>query len=164
MNEVVIFRGKDKKNKWRVGSHIAIGKGNPSQQVHFIEDIEGIRHVIPDHISIGMSSGYTDKNGHYIFDGDICRIVLENGDVIFVTCTYSESFRRVGYGTIFGLSNVHESTEHNSTTVSIRGFGFLVNDYTSFPIVENYCGLHDCEIMTIVGNKYDEKINKNNSL
>ncbi|MBF0649157.1 hypothetical protein IR083_10025 [Dysgonomonas sp. GY75] len=86
-------------------------------------------------------SGHFDKSRNEIYEGDILELINEVSIKIQVTCRFGHAHREV-YG----------------TNVDIIGFYFeLPNGKKSFPVIDNYVGKHDCQIMEIVGNIYENK-------
>jgi hypothetical protein len=77
-------------------------------------------------------SGFKDLNSDKIYDGDILKIITENNVDIQVTCRYGSSIREFSNGCI----------------CEIMGFYFERPDGEhTFPIVNNYLGKHDCQLM-----------------
>lgn len=75
-----------------------------------------------------------------IYEGDIIEIINEDNETVRVVCEYGTA-RRVMNG---------------GTEVDIQGFYLkLPNGLKTFPIVNNYLGKHDLEIMSVVGNIYE---------
>lgn len=86
-----------------------------------------------------LCSGMKDKNGDWIFDGDIISTVDDSNKNIEVIC------RR----------GIARRTMDSGYTVDISSFYFeKIDGMKSFPIVENYLGKHDLELFKIVGNVY----------
>ncbi|MDR1718024.1 MAG: YopX family protein [Prevotella sp.] len=86
-------------------------------------------------------SGHLDKSRNEIYEGDVLELVNKHGRKIRVICGFDHSYRLI-----------------NDVTVDIVGFYFEFPDnYHSFPITNNYAGKHDCSIMKIVGNIYENK-------
>jgi len=80
-------------------------------------------------------SGFDDKDGENIFDGDIVEFENEDGDKTTAICQLG-SAKRVIY----------------ENDVEIHGFYFLVKSRKSFPIIYNYAGKHDTELFKVIGN------------
>ena len=96
------------------------------------------------------SSGWFDKNKKEIFEEDILELTNECGDLISIICKFGSVKRK-----IYTSEDVYPEVE-------INGFYFLINTQNgkkTFPIVKNYLGKHDCEIMQITGNTLKEKEN-----
>lgn len=99
--------------------------------------IGGWLDVVPE--SVGMFSGFRDKNGAEIFQGDKIRVYLEDDD-LEVTCCFGSAIRQIF-----------------ENEVEIIGFYFeLDNGKKTFPITNNYAGKHDTEMFEIIGNIHDK--------
>lgn len=87
-----------------------------------------------------QSMGKTDEDGKEIYEGDILAITAENKQDILVICRFGTIQRRMDTGFL----------------CDITGFYFERSDgLSSLPIVKNYKGKHDLEMMQIVGNIYE---------
>jgi uncharacterized phage protein (TIGR01671 family) len=85
--------------------------------------------------------GIKDKNKKKIFENDIVEILAEDGN-----------FNR--FIVKFGIARrIMES----GWEVDIPGFYFdlIGGDFKAFPIVNNYKGIHDLDMMQIIGNIFE---------
>lgn len=90
--------------------------------------------------SVGMYSGFYDKNGKEIYESDVIRLIDEDRNTIKVVCEFGTAKREI-YGNL----------------VEIHGFYFrrLYDDKKTFPLIKNYAGKHDTELFEIMGNLKD---------
>jgi uncharacterized phage protein (TIGR01671 family) len=83
-------------------------------------------------------SGWYDKKGERLFNGDVVQFINQDGKTVRAVCRYGIVQRDMA--TLF--------------TVDISGFNFEVEGNPTFPIVFNYAGKHDCELFEKIGNIY----------
>lgn len=84
-----------------------------------------------------MFSGYKDREGTEIYEGDIIELINEDNKKITVDCGYGRAVRQI-------MEN----------QVELHGFYFMMNDgRKTFPIINNYAGRHDLELFKVVGNR-----------
>jgi hypothetical protein len=88
-----------------------------------------------------LQSPWHDRNGKQIYDGDILEIVDDRGVTIRVICQYGE----------------HVRTMDSGFAVTIAGFAFvrLYDNHPTFPVLNNYAGKSDLEIIEIIGNRFE---------
>src|SRR5690606_11342130 len=87
-------------------------------------------------------TGLHDKNGKEICEGDIIKLIDDVGEEIIVVCEFG-TVRREIYG-------------HDLNLCDITGFYFRKEDgKATFPIVDNYAGKHDLELMEVIGDIYE---------
>lgn len=93
--------------------------------------------IVCDAETVGQFSGFQDKHGAEIYAGDIIGLKNGSGRDVLAICKFGSSIRAL-----------------NGVDVEIIGFYFQVGDFHSFPIVNNYAGVHDTEIFEVIGNIY----------
>lgn len=105
---------------------------------HCISKNNCVYEVDPE--SVGLYSGFNDKNGKEIYTSDVIALVNADSDTIKVVCEYGTAKRDI-YGNL----------------VEIHGFYFrrLCDDKKTFPIIKNYAGKHDTELIEVIGNLKD---------
>lgn len=92
-----------------------------------------------DRKSVGEFTGFKDKKGREIYEGDIIKLTNEALEEIKVVCKYGSNKRYV-----------------DGRQLEIIGFYFEgPNGFKSYPVVENYLGKHDTEIFEVIGNTFD---------
>lgn len=97
--------------------------------------------VQPKDAIILQWSGFYDKLGNEIYQGDIVELVNEDNQRIRVVCEFKKVQRE-----ILGF---------DLNLCDIVGFSFKIPDGPStFPIVYNYDGKNDTELFEVIGNIY----------
>lgn len=91
-------------------------------------------------------SGMQDKSKTAIYVNDILKLVNDVGSEIFVKCSFGKASRMLLKGEF--------SKQVTGNLCDIHGFNFTLplSGIQTFPIVNNYLGKHDLEIMEIIGN------------
>jgi uncharacterized phage protein (TIGR01671 family) len=140
MNREIKFRGKTAKGEWLYGYYLEKELCDGAGKCAYIK-FDGSQEVRVSKETVGQFTGLCDGNGKEIYEGDILSLVASNGVKINVTCRFGSA---------------HRTMKDTNALCDIVGFYFEhANGAKSFPMVCNYKGLHDTEIMEIIGNIHD---------
>ncbi len=120
------------------------------EMIYPVYDMLGLTRTDGDILSryeiVMLCSGLKDGNGKEIYEEDILELVNEDGKKITVICKFGTVQRELRNF----VGDIH--------SCEITGFHFLIkNRYPTFPVAKNYLGVCDLEIMTIIGNTYENK-------
>lgn len=90
-------------------------------------------------------TGKTDKTDRKIFEGDICKLILPDGEIRYFKVSIKSVVRKV---------LCHPDFEDEVSKVEITGIVFEWNGYELFPCIDTY-GVPDYKMMEVVGNIFD---------
>lgn len=99
----------------------------------------GFSHYPETEWNIMQYTGLKDKEGKEIFEGDIGEIKTQSGRIDRFVVKWGVYRRKMASG----------------WEVDIPGFCFWIDNFPSFPIVNNYNNDHDLDIISIIGNIYE---------
>lgn len=154
MNERYLFRGKTKPDgEWIYGGHMYV----ESLDRHIIVDHDGCKQfsdecfgfsaVIPE--TVGQCTGLKDKNGNWIFEGDIFKFDDEVWSSCYTSCgTEYDSYDVVNYGAI----------GFNKDSASYDFIKYKYNENSIEADLHENCSIEFADFVTeleVIGNKWD---------
>lgn len=101
----IIFRGKTEAGNWVEGTGIAIGE--QGVRIHYSDHVNVL--VIPE--TVGQYTGFVDKNGKKIFEGDIVSIYNSKAFLFAVEWNNQYVLKCTSNGVSDNILNVIESPE-----------------------------------------------------
>lgn len=136
------FNYWDRKEKvmYRNSSNLAIcSNGGVSELIHHEEYLEWVGTDYKKHIIPLQYTGLKDRSGTEIYEGDILEFINEDSERTIAICKFGN--RRL--------------VTDRGITIDIQCFYFEVKGWKTNPVVSNYKGVHDLEIMEVRGNIYE---------
>ena len=121
MNERYLFRGKRKDNgEWAYGGLDTDWGLEPEKRDRYwiIQAYLGEAFVLPE--TVGQCTGLKDKNGNWIFEGDIIEYKFEYGKIIYSESeamyiaefdTWCTDFDHIDSNRIEVIDNIHDNPE-----------------------------------------------------
>ena len=152
MNREILFRGKRTDNgEWVEGSYVYCFGKNPFHVVtsinkdnFFIVEENGVI-VEVDPSTVSQYTGLTDKNGRKIWEDDITKLVLDDGEVRHFRVSFKKVIRKVV---------THPDFEEPVAKVELNAVCFEWGGYELFPCVDEN-GVSDVSKMEVIGNIFD---------
>lgn len=163
----ILFRAKgtddDDKDTWYYGSYVKLDdttycfeedyKKNPDNTKHYIVFDQMTDWCLPNrHMQASVRpetvcryTGMTDKNRKKIFENDITKLVLLDGEVRYFKVSIKSVVRDVA---------THPGFDGFTAKVEITGVVFEWNGFELFPCVDTY-GHPDYLEMEVAGNVFD---------
>ena len=143
-----VFRGKSVvARRWIIGFYSG-PCGAKLIDAHWISELKNpfgtSFRVDPE--TVGECTKLQDRNGTWIFDGDITRLELDNGEIRYFTVKI-ETLQRMMMKTLPGF-------EPEASAVQITGVIFDWHGHKLLPNVDEN-GVSDVARMEVVGNIYD---------
>lgn len=154
MNDRYLYRAKRTDNgEWVEGSYVYTfteDKDCPCSGIykenHWIAEENG-NMVSIDPSTICQCTGLKDKNGKLIWENDITKLVLEDGEVRYFEVSFKKVVRKV---------LCHSDFDDAVAKVELNAICFEWNGYELFPCIDDK-GISDVSKMEIVGNIFDNQ-------
>lgn len=101
-------------------------------------------HIV-DHSTVCQCTGLEDKNKKLVFENDITKLVLPDGEVRYFKVSFKKVIRKV---------LCHPDFDDDVARVELNAICFEWNGYELFPCIDEK-GVSDISKMEVVGNIFD---------
>ena len=132
------FRVWDKTTEY-MDDRVRVASIGGDTKVEVLDGFSNWRELSKDDYILMQYTGLKDRVGTEIYEGDILELINEDGKRVAVVCKFGN--RRL--------------VTDRGIAIDIQCFYFEVKGWKANPVVSNYKGLHDLEIMEVRGNIYE---------
>lgn len=143
MSREIRFRGKRTDNREWVEGYLFCCQNQTYIIREMIKNNPAMKEVDPE--TVCQYTGLDDKNGRNIFERDIVKLLLPNGEIRYFRVSIKNVVRKV---------LCHPDFDDKFSKVEITGVVFEWNGYELFPCVDTY-GVPDYKMMEVIGNIFD---------